>query len=440
VERAATAPVRRSALLTPRPPEIPLLQALGFDRPIALARAGLGVDFQLVSVLVTAGERMLAAGEDGAFAVWCEVARLETDSPALATFTPTHPGSAVRDVRDLLLIKRALLGDADARLAVAASIGRGADSVRPGRRLRILLAGPTDGPDLAPLLGAGLAQAPEQVWAVAPPGPLRDGWVGLGAAVPGEGADTDMNSTRKQQLTIWARWADVGGDPNAVRVVALPGAAAEDIVLARALGSTVGRIEAPGAADLGLLLLNGAAGVVPLPADPMTLRGFLWPGHWPADLAAVREPIAAELHCRYVARQRARASADDPALVPWPALSPWLRRSNLAAVDDIPNKLAVVGLRLAPARSGEVDVRSAEFAALRDHVEQLAEMEHGRFTAERLLSGWTSGARDPARFLSPDLQPWAELDDEAKERDREAIRDLPAVLAQNGLGVRPLAG
>jgi hypothetical protein len=145
--------------------------------------------------------------------------------------------------------------------------------------------------------------------------------------------------------------------------------------------------------------------------------------------------MAAELHRLYVARQRTRKSSDDPALQPWSALSPWLQRSNLAVVDDIPTKLAVVGLRLDETGTGT----AAELAhLLQSRIELLAELEHGRYTAERLLAGWTSGVRDPARFLSPYLQPWTELSDEAKEYDREAVRDLPPVLAAHGLGVRPL--
>ena len=168
----------------------------------------------------------------------------------------------------------------------------------------------------------------------------------------------------------------------------------------------------------------------------MTVRAFLRPGSWPRSLAALREPMAAELHRRYVARQRTRKSSDDPALQPWSALSPWLQRSNLAVVDDIPTKLAAVGLRLdetaGTGTAAELD------QLLQSRIELLAELEHGRYTAERLLAGWTSGVRDPARFLSPYLQPWAELGDEAKEYDRDAVRDLPAVLAAHGLGVRPL--
>jgi hypothetical protein len=263
---------------------------------------------------------------------------------------------------------------------------------------------------------------------VPPPGPLRDELARRGARV----GDADLD-TRQQGLAAWSAVAAAGGAERA-RVVALPGAAAEDVLLARALGATIARLDGPGAADLSRVLLNGGAGVVPLPRDRMTVRAFLRPGGWPPELADRREPIAADLHRRYVARQRARKRHDDPALQPWPALSPWLQRSNLAVVDDLPAKLAAVGLRLDPDPAGGTDPAVA--AVLLERAELLAELEHGRYTAERLLMGWTSGVRDPARFLSPHLQPWTELDEEAKEYDREVVRDLPEVLARHGLALR----
>jgi len=438
LEEATTAPVRLSALVTPRPPEIPLLQALGFDRPVALARAGLRVDLQSLPVLRTAGQRLLDAGDDTAFAVWCEAARLQADVGEIARTTPDSPaGTTVRDVQELLRLKRALLGDPDARLAFAWERSSGSPSDRGHGSTAILLAGDGDDLERAALLHPLVTRSPGKVWVVAPRGPLRDAVIARGAVVPPGARDRPGDSTRRQALAVWRDVVVAGGEAADVRVVAMPAARAEDILLARALGATIGRVEVAEAVELGLLLLNGAAGVVPLPPDPMTVRAFLRPGRWPAELAAKREPLAAELHRRYMLRQRGRGRPDDLALQPWSALSPWLRRSNLAAVDDIPNKLAAAGLRLEAAHSRAVAVDGADFAVLRQQEEQLAELEHGRFTAERLLSGWTSGVRDPARFLSPDLQPWSDLDEEAKERDREAIRDLPEILAQHGLVVRP---
>jgi hypothetical protein len=214
-----------------------------------------------------------------------------------------------------------------------------------------------------------------------------------------------------------------------------PGIPADALLLARALGAVLGRVEASASEDLNDILLNGADGIVPLPDDPATIRAFLRPSRWPEELDDRRQPLARELHERYVARQRPRKAAGDPALRSWSVLSPWLKRSNYTVVDDIPTKLAV--LELEPRPRGPVDPAFAELMA--SNVDLLAEVEHGRFTAERLLSGWTRGVRDPARFVSPHLVPWPQLSEEAKAYDRELMLDLPPVLAEQGLGARPLA-
>ena len=195
--------------------------------------------------------------------------------------------------------------------------------------------------------------------------------------------------------------------------------------------------DAPGS-DLARDFLGGGTDIVPLPDDRMTVRAFLRRSTWPVAVADP-EPIAAALHNRYVRRHRGvRKDAGDPVLRPWDALSPWLRDSNRAVVDDIPDKLASLDLRLA--RPGEFEVDGAAVDVLqvvKDNLTLLAEQEHGRFTAERLTSGWTGGVRDPARFMSPHLKPWDEIDEEAKEYDREVLQDLFTAMTETGVRVVP---
>ena len=55
---------------------------------------------------------------------------------------------------------------------------------------------------------------------------------------------------------------------------------------------------------------------------------------------------------------------------------------------------------------------------------------------ERTAAGWKYGQqRDNARKLHPDLQDWAYLSDEAKDKDRNAIRTLPATLRDAGFQI-----
>lgn len=400
--------LRGSALVAPRPAEKPLLVALGFDRPVALARAGLGVDFESTGILALAGRRLLEAGDPAAFGAWCELARLQTDPAALTAAAPTGPsGDDLDDVRELLRIR--------------------SEPAAAGAPVIMIVGGAGDAPEtVLPLLAHTLPGLPAgSVHALLPPGPLRDRLAAAGARVhDGPG--------RRQALALWPALGTAE-----VRVLVLPGAAPQEVLLARALGARLGRLELPGAPELSGQLLGGAVDVLPLPPDRMIVRAFLRPEHWPDALREHREPLAAELQRRYVSRQHTIKPAGDPALQLWPQLSPWLRRSTLAVVDDIPTKLTLLGLRLAdPAEPGPGLAEAELTARLTEHLDLLSEQEHGRFTAERLLAGWAGGVRDPARFMTPHLVAWDDLDKQAKGYDADVILDLPGILAARGIRVR----
>jgi hypothetical protein len=67
----------------------------------------------------------------------------------------------------------------------------------------------------------------------------------------------------------------------------------------------------------------------------------------------------------------------------------------------------------------------------------MAEREHGRFNAERIMDGWhyQPGDKDPVKKTSPYLVPWIELDPVIAEYDRDAVREYPMVLRTADLGV-----
>lgn len=267
----------------------------------------------------------------------------------------------------------------------------------------------------------------------------------LGYAPAGEGLEgTWLRSTPAGDFGAAepvAMWTDIlaaarargrlCGAPEALRLVAFPGGAITqaEILLARALGGAVAsldpRLEL--AEPLEETLPFGSGGVLSLPDDPMTLRAFLmWPNE-PLERER-REVAARELHEQYRLEHRKHKQDDDPALVPWERLSATLRRSNLAAVDDIPNKLHVLGKRLCV--GGERLVLHAE------EVECLAEMEHGRYDCERLSAGWELGrTRQVSRLVSPYLTPWRDLDERVRQWDRDAVRAIDGALRKAGWGV-----
>jgi hypothetical protein len=148
-------------------------------------------------------------------------------------------------------------------------------------------------------------------------------------------------------------------------------------------------------------------------------------------LGGRRESIARAIHLAYVRNERARGRtpADNASMVTWDDLPETLRESNRCQADDIEAKMEAVGMRIVP-----LDERSSQPAKLTDdEIEILAEREHLRWMRERELQGWTYGPeKDVATKTSPDLVPWEDLDEEARHKDRQAVRDIPEFLARAG--------
>jgi voltage-gated potassium channel Kch len=232
-------------------------------------------------------------------------------------------------------------------------------------------------------------------------------------------------------------WTDIvkGQIPaQSVRVLALPGGAItlREILLARAMGASVAWLDPAREEDEALedQLPLGADGVLDLPVDAMTVRAFLMPSRLESDEYELLETVAKNNHSAYLRDHRKRKSPGDPAMAPWNDMVFTLKRSGIAQVHDIPNKLALVGKQLA---------NPGKPLVLSEHeIELLARVEHGRWNVERLSSGWKLGPRDIARKTTPYLVPWADLDSATQDYDREAVRNIGPALAAAGRGVEDL--
>jgi voltage-gated potassium channel Kch len=100
---------------------------------------------------------------------------------------------------------------------------------------------------------------------------------------------------------------------------------------------------------------------------------------------------------------------------PWPELSEAMKQSNRDFADHIATKL-----RLTPLQG------SHDPAA----VELLAEMEHLRWSRALRLRAWQQGPRDVLGRRHPLLVDWSDLDEAARETNREMVRRIPQILAQ----------
>jgi hypothetical protein len=146
------------------------------------------------------------------------------------------------------------------------------------------------------------------------------------------------------------------------------------------------------------------------------------------------ERLAMAIHDAYVARRRAEGDtlATNPSLLDWEDLPASLRESNRRQVDHIGEKLRAVGYSIGLLADWDAE----DFAFGAAQVETMARMEHDRWVAERRAGGWRSGPeKDIRRKVTPFLVEWEALDVRRKESDREVVRAIPRLLAENGFQV-----
>ncbi len=235
-------------------------------------------------------------------------------------------------------------------------------------------------------------------------------------------------------------WIDLfasGVSPDDVRVVGIGGGpmAAVEYRIALALGARVGLVARSGReAERIFIDPHWAASEVllSLPPDPQAVRAFL--GWEPLKISEdARETIAKAIHEDYRRSQVEKQRTSDPAMADWDRLHDDLKESNRDQARHLLEKLRQIGCSLQ--RLEEARGKPEQFSA--DEIELLARMEHGRYVAERLLKGWRYGEkRDVERKTHPSLVGWDELPESEKEKDRESVRNIPALLATVGLALR----
>jgi hypothetical protein len=147
---------------------------------------------------------------------------------------------------------------------------------------------------------------------------------------------------------------------------------------------------------------------------------------------SVLELLAKARHTGYVAAERRRGQTEqtNSSLLPWQDLPDSLRTSNRRYAASVAEVLRALRAELVPLTGPP----TTDLVLDTDQVEVLAKAEHVRWMADLEADGWrpTSGEKDPERRLHPLLVPWDDLAEEDREKDRESVRDLPAMLAGVG--------
>jgi hypothetical protein len=116
---------------------------------------------------------------------------------------------------------------------------------------------------------------------------------------------------------------------------------------------------------------------------------------------------------------------------PWDELPELFKMSSRRFADHLHIKLAQSGLRMN-------EMASAEILELTPpEIDSMAKLEHRRWTIERRLQGWVSGAtRSDTKRTHPDLVDWERLPVEVQDHNRAQIAAVPAILAKAGFEIR----
>ena len=142
------------------------------------------------------------------------------------------------------------------------------------------------------------------------------------------------------------------------------------------------------------------------------------------------EHVARAIHGLYLDTQRRRGLGDSPALVPWSRLSDDAREANRAQARDIVHKLRAIDCEIRPGIGRAFDFSAGE-------LDRLAREEHRRWCDQRRQAGWSYGPeRDEQAKHHPGLVEWEDLPEPERLKDRDAVTNIPTLLARAQLQIR----
>lgn len=234
-------------------------------------------------------------------------------------------------------------------------------------------------------------------------------------------------------LVITSTDALAGGDHPSVAFLCEEGSDASSIASALSLSRSALQptvfVSVHGSQSDALLEAVGVAGNIHLvaTADQAVTHDFL--------RQSGLELMARVRHEDYVAQEMARgvSAETNSSVVPWDQLPESLKESNRRFAEAVGEVLHQAGARLVPLQRREAEREFTDPETL----ERLAINEHDRWMRALLLDGWrhSTGPKDPRRKTHPLLVPWADLEEVEREKDRDAIRAIPRMLARVGYTV-----
>jgi voltage-gated potassium channel Kch len=151
-------------------------------------------------------------------------------------------------------------------------------------------------------------------------------------------------------------------------------------------------------------------------------------------IRGTHELIAMAIHDEYRALQEARGDTPEsnPSLCPWGSLPLEIKDSNRRQADHIWTKLEKIRCGIMVLTDWEIPL----FKFTPEEIEFLAKEEHLRWMQEKIHSGYQYGvARNNETREHPSMVPWEKLPEEEKEKDRNAVRTIPGILAKVDLQI-----
>ncbi len=145
----------------------------------------------------------------------------------------------------------------------------------------------------------------------------------------------------------------------------------------------------------------------------------------------INDRLARAIHQGYLDACTAKGESpqDNTSMRPWAKLPGHLRQSNFAQAAHIGAKLTSIDCVITP----ETDP-PADFTFNEAEIELLARMEHERWVQERQEAGYGYGPDRDGRH-HPDIVDWKHLSERARDMDRSAVRQIPAVLRKAGFQI-----
>ncbi len=240
-----------------------------------------------------------------------------------------------------------------------------------------------------------------------------------------------------EPLQNWIDMVASGIDPAEVKLLGINGGsiAAIEYRIALALGAVVGLVDDSGR-EVSRIIKDekwlGSERLIKLPSDVMTVKAFVGSAEEKIE-EGIREKIAKKIHEIYRQNKQDIMVSDDPSMNKWEKLPEAFRESSARQADDIYGKLQEIDCTVQRVTDREIEL----IKFTEEEVELLAEIEHGRWNAERLLEGWKWGEKkDAGKKISPHLVSWSDLPEEIREWDRVTVRKIPEYLAEINLEVK----